>query len=351
MIKCYRKDRNGSEASVLTTDVMLLMMIMILYGQYRLGQPGSIPALVIRSGGMAAMYRKGVTTEQYRSTCDASSTKTLKGRVDYHRCFNEIHMKAPAVWARGDLRFCRVTASVSGGYHNFRHEQKFSCKHSACPFTSGHTDPLTAKMHLEDQGSEQKQNQVQESKMQLQAAAVYSGAILANEQQELESLLEEVDKSTSEALFKPSNQSPCTITKAANTFGGIFGNSGVRSPAALTPENHQLDGYHQLSFSCCRFVDWRDNRFLLHRGKVAFVKRLTKQQTEMSCQCIRRFLQDPWVDFVWPQRAEWVDLVQEFTNATIVNTLSNQFLSVFNTSSAAHVCLLLLSTGYELRII
>ncbi|KAG5447842.1 hypothetical protein CSKR_102295 [Clonorchis sinensis] len=31
----------------------------------RLGQPGSIPALVLPSGGMAARYRKGITAEQF----------------------------------------------------------------------------------------------------------------------------------------------------------------------------------------------------------------------------------------------------------------------------------------------
>ncbi|GAA49842.1 hypothetical protein CLF_103669, partial [Clonorchis sinensis] len=49
-------------------------------------------------------------------------------------------------------------------------------------------------------------------------------------------------------------------------------------------------------------------------GKVVFVKRLTKHQIEISCQCKRRFLQYPCVDFVGPQSAEGVDFVQELTN-------------------------------------
>ncbi|GAA51649.1 hypothetical protein CLF_106548 [Clonorchis sinensis] len=41
---------------------------------------------------------------------------------------------------------------------------------------------------------------------------------------------------------------------------------------------------------------------LANRGKVAFVKRLT---IESRCQCKRRFLQDPWMDFVGPKLAAY----------------------------------------------
>ncbi|KER22552.1 hypothetical protein T265_09382 [Opisthorchis viverrini] len=34
----------------------------------------------------------------------------------------------------------------------------------------------------------------------------------------------------------------------------------------------------------------------------------------MVCQCGGRFPRDPWMDLVGPQRAEWVDLVQELTS-------------------------------------
>ncbi|KER21932.1 hypothetical protein T265_09862 [Opisthorchis viverrini] len=36
-----------------------------VFEEARLGQPGSIPALVFPLGGMAARHRKGVTAEQY----------------------------------------------------------------------------------------------------------------------------------------------------------------------------------------------------------------------------------------------------------------------------------------------
>ncbi|KAG5451459.1 hypothetical protein CSKR_107624 [Clonorchis sinensis] len=36
----------------------------------RRGQPGSIPALMLPSGGLVARHRKGVTAEQYSDGCD-----------------------------------------------------------------------------------------------------------------------------------------------------------------------------------------------------------------------------------------------------------------------------------------
>ncbi|KAG5453930.1 hypothetical protein CSKR_108681 [Clonorchis sinensis] len=45
----------------------------------RLGQPGSIPALVLPSGGMAARHRKGATAER----CDASEAKILQRQVKH----------------------------------------------------------------------------------------------------------------------------------------------------------------------------------------------------------------------------------------------------------------------------
>ncbi|KER20419.1 hypothetical protein T265_11021 [Opisthorchis viverrini] len=43
----------------------------------RLGQPGSISALVLPSGGMAARHRKGATAERFLSFCNA--TKRYRG--------------------------------------------------------------------------------------------------------------------------------------------------------------------------------------------------------------------------------------------------------------------------------
>ncbi|KAG5451673.1 hypothetical protein CSKR_109156 [Clonorchis sinensis] len=62
------------------------------------------------------------------------------------------------------------------------------------------------------------------------------------------------------------------------------------------------------------------NRFLSGREKVAFVVRLTKNQVKMLCQCERRFLQDPWMDLVWPRCTEGVSLVQELANVLLRRT-------------------------------
>ncbi|KER19633.1 hypothetical protein T265_11645 [Opisthorchis viverrini] len=63
----------GSEASVLNTDVMLsVMMVRGLnptsdsrFPLSRLERPGSVPALALPSGGMAARHRMGATTERF----------------------------------------------------------------------------------------------------------------------------------------------------------------------------------------------------------------------------------------------------------------------------------------------
>ncbi|KAG5443401.1 hypothetical protein CSKR_109948 [Clonorchis sinensis] len=52
-----------------------------LSGRPRLGQPGSIPALVLPSGGMAARYRKGATAERFFSLI-AGKTETENRRPD-----------------------------------------------------------------------------------------------------------------------------------------------------------------------------------------------------------------------------------------------------------------------------
>ncbi|GAA51013.1 hypothetical protein CLF_105408 [Clonorchis sinensis] len=80
----------------------------------------------------------------------------------------------------------------------------------------------------------------------------------------------------------------------------------------------------------CRTRSNQTDTFALHcypaqlssKGKVAFVKRLKKHQIGMRCQRVRRFLQDPWVAFVGPQRAESADLVQELMNAPTVKAKS-----------------------------
>ncbi|GAA52523.1 kynurenine---oxoglutarate transaminase [Clonorchis sinensis] len=66
-----------------------------------------------------------------------------------------------------------------------------------------------------------------------------------------------------------------------------------------------------------------------NKGQAAFVKRLTKHQIELSCQCEKRFIQDPWTDFVSPQRAERVDLAQYLTNVCLCEYLcAGSFWSV-----------------------
>ncbi|KAG5450548.1 hypothetical protein CSKR_101712 [Clonorchis sinensis] len=78
------------------------------------------------------------------------------------------------------------------------------------------------------------------------------------------------------------------------------------------------DGSLQNAFHhVARHANWRDTRFLPRRGNSGFVERLTEHQGEMFCQCVRRFLQDPRMDLVWPQRAERVNIVQELTNVLL----------------------------------
>ncbi|KAG5455178.1 hypothetical protein CSKR_112105 [Clonorchis sinensis] len=53
----------------------------------RLGQPGSIPGLVLPSVGMAARYRKGVTAEQFSL---AGLGKSATEQLQYNRHFSRI---------------------------------------------------------------------------------------------------------------------------------------------------------------------------------------------------------------------------------------------------------------------
>ncbi|KAG5455066.1 hypothetical protein CSKR_104572, partial [Clonorchis sinensis] len=61
----------------------------------RLGQPGSIPALVLPSGGMATRHRKGATAERFSFDSVAENSSTA--HVRFRRSWGSSGRRSPRV--------------------------------------------------------------------------------------------------------------------------------------------------------------------------------------------------------------------------------------------------------------
>ncbi|KER21205.1 hypothetical protein T265_10415 [Opisthorchis viverrini] len=61
----------------------------------RLGQPGSIPALVLPSGGMAARYRKGTTAERLKETAHKVIENSSTAHDRFHPTWGSSVMDSP----------------------------------------------------------------------------------------------------------------------------------------------------------------------------------------------------------------------------------------------------------------
>ncbi|KER28906.1 LOW QUALITY PROTEIN: hypothetical protein T265_13496 [Opisthorchis viverrini] len=81
-------------------------------------------------------------------------------------------------------------------------------------------------------------------------------------------------------------------------------------------------------------VDWTGTQLL--PCNFAFVEGMTEHQVEILCRYEQYYLQDPWIDLTWTQRAEKNCLVQELRNTVLHRAIGIRFVP--NTTNESLDC-------------